>query len=335
MSKPLRQFMFETLEAGRVETPAGRLADIAIVSLISLNVLAVILESVPDIGAPYRAFFLGFEVFSVGIFTIEYLLRVWSVPEHPGLKYAHPVIGRLRYMMTPLALIDLAVILPFYLLFFVHVDLRVLRVVRLFRLFRLTRYSTSVNLLGQVLRSEAPNIAAALFVLLMLIVLAASVAYLAEHNVQPDVFGSIPEALWWAVITMTTIGYGDVVPMTPVGKLCGAVVGVISVGMVALPAGILASGFNEALHRRRREFTDAVHGAFTDGTISEEERERLRTVQETLGLSETEAASILRAVYHQRRDRPPEICPHCGRPIGHAPPGSDPPPPPLRPGGPV
>jgi voltage-gated potassium channel len=151
-------------------------------------------------------------------------------------------------MLSPLALIDLIVILPFFLGAIIGVDLRMLRALRLLRAFRLTRYANSMNLLLQVLRDEAPIISAALFVLLMLISVAASITYLAEYKAQPEAFGSIPHALWWAVVTMTTIGYGDVVPQTLVGRLCASVIGIISVGMVALPAGILASGFNEALH---------------------------------------------------------------------------------------
>jgi len=233
-------------------------------------------------------------------------------------------------MLTPMQLLDLIVILPFYLVFFVQVDLRMLRVLRLLRVFRLTRYSSSMGLLLQVLKKEGRNIGAALFVLLLLIIMAASLTYLAEQNAQPEAFGSIPDALWWAVITMTTVGYGDVVPITVMGRILGAVIGIISVGMVALPAGLLASGFSQALQRRRAAFEAVVGDILEDGVIDSDERVRLRETQVELGLSKDEAETILRQSHlraaktgggDSRRvpaqESRPEVCPHCGGELPH------------------
>ena len=321
--RKLRRRAFEILDVGRKGDRLSEWADIALITLISLNVLTVILESVPGIYAAAPQLFDGFEIFSVIIFTIEYVFRVWSAPEHSEHKYRHPLFGRVRFMLTPMALLDLIVIAPFYLVFFFQVDLRMLRVLRLLRVFRLTRYSNSMGLLLQVLKKEGRNIGAALFVLLLLIIMSASLAYLAEQEAQPVAFGSIPAALWWAVVTMTTIGYGDVVPVTVLGRIMGAVIGIISVGMVALPAGLLASGFSEALQSRRQAFDQLVGDVMENGIIDSDERVRLREGQQELGLSKDEAEAILKNRHQlMGRSRPPsapraaprpETCPHCGK----------------------
>ncbi len=317
-----RRRAYEILDVGRKDDRLSEWADIALITLISLNVLSVIIESVPEIYAAAPQFFNAFEVFSVVVFTIEYVFRVWSAPEHTEANYRHPFWGRLRFMLTPMQLLDLIVIVPFYLVFFIQVDLRMLRVLRLLRVFRLTRYSSSMGLLLQVLREEGRNIGAALFVLLLLIIMAASLTYLVEQEAQPVAFGSIPAALWWAVVTMTTIGYGDVVPITVMGRIFGAIIGIISVGMVALPAGLLASGFSEALRRRRSAFEQVVGEAYEDGVINSDERVRIRETQRELGLTKEEAEAILRD-RHQRIAPPreaaprPGTCPHCGKPLPH------------------
>lgn len=310
----MRKHIFLLLDAGHSDEPQARFVDIFLISLISLNVLAVVFESLPELDAAYHPQFKIFEIFSVIIFTIEYALRVWSAIESDNPRYKSPVMGRIRFMLSPLALIDLMVILPFFLSALIGIDLRMLRALRLLRVFRLTRYASSMNLLLRVLRDEGPIISAALFVLLMLIVVAASVTYLAEHKAQPDAFGSIPHALWWAVVTMTTIGYGDVVPQTLIGRICAAVIGIISVGMVALPAGILASGFNEALHQRRQKFERLVDDVLLDGVVNEHEREELRHMQEELGLSPNDAANILKAGYRKMSTHT-ETCKQCGKMI--------------------
>lgn len=294
---------------------AGRLLNSLLIALIIANVTAIILDSVPSINARYHDWFLLFEWFSILLFTIEYITRVWASVERAGQRRQGPVRSRIRYMLSPLALIDMLAILPFYLTFLLPVDLRFMRVFRLFLIFKLTRYHASMNLLARVVRHEAGPIAAALFVLVTLLVVAASFAFIAEHHAQPAVFGSIPDAMWWAIVTMTTVGYGDMVPVTVIGKLLGGVIAVIGLGMVALPAGLLAAGFSEQLHLRKRAFESEVHRMLKDGILSAEESGQLETIRDRLGLTDQQAEEIVRLI-EQRHGA--VLCPHCGKELSPA-----------------
>jgi voltage-gated potassium channel len=289
--------------------PAARLLNGLLIGLILANVAAIVLASVTSIGARYHAWFSTLEWLSILVFTFEYLARVWAAVERDDGRYRAPVRGRIRYMVSPLALIDLLAILPFYLTFLVPLDLRFMRIFRLFLIFKLTRYHASMNLLARVMRNEARPIAAALFVLATLLMVAASFAFIAEHEAQPHVFASIPDAMWWAIVTMTTVGYGDMVPITPFGKLIGGVIAVIGLGMVALPAGLLAAGFSEQLHQRKRAFEDEVHRMLSDGVLSAEESDRLESVRDRLGLTDQQAAEVMGLI---GRRQGTVRCPHCG-----------------------
>jgi voltage-gated potassium channel len=225
--------------------------DYSLAALIVLNVAATILQTVVEIDAAYGSELAVFEVFSVVVFSIEYLTRVWFAPRHPSGRFTRPILGRLRFAFTPMALVDLVAILPFYLGFFLKLDLRFLRALRLVRVFKLSRHSSAMDILLTVLRQEARSFGAALSILLVILILASSGMYLVEHDAQPEAFGSIPAAMWWAVATLTTVGYGDVTPVTVPGKLFGSMVTVVGVGMVALPAGILSSAFSDHLRRQR------------------------------------------------------------------------------------
>ena len=228
---------------------AGRAFDLFIIALIVLNVGAVMFETVGDNDVRYATLLNGFELFSLSIFVAEYVVRLWSITANPA--YAHPVMGRLRFARTPVAVIDLIAILPAFLAPFI--DLRFARVVRLLRLLKLTRYSDSTTILTRVMRSRAQALWMTFFLLMMALLLTSSVMYYAEHDAQPDAFASIPHAMWWGMITLTTTGYGDVVPITPLGQVLGSVASLIGIGVVALPVGILASGFMEELHSRQQE----------------------------------------------------------------------------------
>jgi voltage-gated potassium channel len=240
------------VEAARPGDRASRVFDVFIVGLIALNVAAVVLESVAKLEARYRGAFFAFELASVAVFTLEYLARVWSAPTDP--RYQGAFRGRLRFVLSPLALIDLLAVFPFYLGALWVVDLRFLRVVRLVRMIRIAkvaRYSSALRLLGRVVRNRKPELVITTGLMLILLVLASCMMYDLEHEVQPEVFGDIPSTMWWAVATMTTVGYGDTYPVTPAGKVLGGLVAILGIAFFALPAGILGSGFVDEVQKGR------------------------------------------------------------------------------------
>lgn len=232
---------------------AGRQADVityTVMSLIVLNVLAGMLETMPHVQERHGHALFVFEIVSTIVFAIEYLARLWAAGSQARYR---GLLGRLRFALTPMALIDLAAVLPSLLLF--ASDLRALRTLRLVRLLRgikLFRYSRSLALLQRVLRDSAEQLLLCVGLLFVLLVSSAAVLYAAENEAQPEAFSSIPSALWWAVCTLTTVGYGDVYPVTSSGKLFASIISIVGVGFVALPAGILAGGFSDALNERRQ-----------------------------------------------------------------------------------
>lgn len=217
-----------------------------IITLIILNVVAVMLETVATIHEPLVEFFRVFDLVSVIIFTIEYVIRVWSSNHDP--RYSHSVKGRLRYILSFDALIDLLAFLPFYIHIIVGLDLRVLRILRLLRLlrlYRLTAYMKSAVLVKNVFKSRASDLKLSLMLIIFLVIIASCLVFFAEHLVQPEVFTSIPATIWWAVITITSVGYGDMVPVTLWGKIFTGVVTMAGLALFALPAGIITAGFLE------------------------------------------------------------------------------------------
>jgi voltage-gated potassium channel len=225
-----------------------------IVSLIVANTLAVILETVDSFYAKYQMAFEYFELFSVVIFTIEYILRVWSITESEN--YQSAITGRLRFMSSPGAIVDLLAIIPFYFPLKTLFDLRFLRLFRLirfFRFFKLARYLNASKIIRRVFTSKKEELVLSFVITLFLIVISASVMYFIEHDAQPDKFSSIPETMWWSVATLTTVGYGDVYPITITGKILASFISILGIGMFALPAGILASGFSEEFKNTRQK----------------------------------------------------------------------------------
>jgi voltage-gated potassium channel len=245
-----RRWIYLTIEAGS-STAAAHYFDDFMVVLIMTNVLAVILESVPTIHAQFAWEFFVFDLVSVAIFTAEYALRLWASIEIPAVRQKGPILGRLMFASRPSQIIDLLAFAPTYLTFlFPGVDLRVLRMFRLLRFLKLMRYSPAMMTLGRALYEERRALVGAVILMIGTAVFSGTIMHLIEAEAQPKQFGTIPDAMWWALATLTTIGYGDAIPITPLGKIFGAVVMICGLGLFALPIGIVATAFVNEIHRR-------------------------------------------------------------------------------------
>jgi len=228
----------------------GRILDRALVGLIVVNLVAVALESVPALARDYHVIFASIEYVALAVFTIEYGLRIWVAREHGPHRHLTPFRARLKYMLSPEGLVDLVAVLPFWFAPLLPDDLRMLQVLRIFRFFKIARYSPAMRSLLDVLYRERRALFGCIVITVGAALVSAALMHLAEGHVQPDKLGTIPDALWWAIVTVGTIGYGDVVPVTTVGKLIAT--GTIFLGliMMALPVGIIAKAFADQVHRR-------------------------------------------------------------------------------------
>lgn len=258
MTNQIIQRAYEILE-GTSEDKLSKGFQIFIVTLISANVLMVILETEDSIKNPYGYLFNPFEIFSIIVFTLEYTGRIIVCKLNP--KYQDSKFARLRFAVTPMMLVDLAAILPFFLPFII-MDIRFIRIIRLFRLFRLfklARYSESMQTLGEVFKAKAGDLAVAFFILFIVWIFASTLMYYAENEAQPESFASIPSSMWWGIITLTTIGYGDTYPVTTAGKIIGTGVAILGIAVYAIPAGIMASAFTEELRKSRQKKRNCPH----------------------------------------------------------------------------
>ncbi len=246
----IRRRIYEIIEMGSGEDKASKAFDTFIVTLILLNVAAFVAETVPSIEKAYQSQLFAFEVFSVVIFTVEYLSRLWVAIEVPFLKRLSPARARFSMALRPSLIIDLLAILPFYLAQLFAIDLRVLRILRLLRFLKLSRYSPAMHTLIRVLSNERRALTGAALLLAAAVLFAASGMYYLENATQPDKFGSVPDSMWWAITTLTTVGYGDVTPVTPLGRAFGGIVMVVGLCILALPVAIISSGFAQELNRR-------------------------------------------------------------------------------------
>ncbi|MFZ0846883.1 MAG: cyclic nucleotide-gated ion channel [Pseudolabrys sp.] len=246
----LRRRVYLALEQGPVGESMAAVVDRLLIALILVNLVAVVLESVPSIEARYLTLFDTIEYISLVVFTLEYALRLWSAVEHGPHHHLVPAQARLKYALSAPGIVDLISVLPFWLALVLSTDFRFILLFRMVRLFKIARYSPAMRSLLDVLYSERRALFGCLVIGMGAALVAASLMHLAEGKIQPDKLGTIPDALWWAVVTLGTIGYGDVVPITPLGKLVAS--GTIFIGliMIALPVGIIANAFSEQIHRR-------------------------------------------------------------------------------------
>jgi voltage-gated potassium channel len=312
----LRKSVFRSLEIAQGDSGISRAVDIFLIALIAASVAAVILESMPTFEMQYAAELRVFEIFTVAVFSVEYLLRVWSsVEAEPDLQRT-PTQARLHHMISFHAIIDVLAILPFYLLALGltgGIDMRFLRAIRLLRVLKLTRYSAAMNMVFITFRENGRALSAAFLILLTVMLLAASGMYYFERESQPEDFGSIPAAMWWAFATLTTVGYGDVTPITVGGKVFGALITVVGIGMVALPTSILASGYTQQLKVSSAVYEGKAAEALDDGILSDDEIRDLEELRVDLGLGKHTASQILdegrvRQMLQQQKQA---VCPHC------------------------
>ncbi|MGK0365573.1 MAG: voltage-gated potassium channel [Saprospiraceae bacterium] len=288
-------------EDNKAELPINKSIGLGIMILIILSVLAVILESDADLRAKYSIWFYNFELFAVTIFSFEYILRLYTA------GYLYPEVSkskaRIAYMFSAMAMIDLLAILPFYmelahtalLAFGINIVLdlrfiRVLRLMRLLRIFKLNRYSSSMKLISTVLKDEKEKLLITIFMTFILLILSSALIYTVENEAQPDSFPNIISSMWWAIATLTTVGYGDVYPVTALGKMLAGIIAILGIGLVALPTGILSS-------------------AFVSRISAQEEGDRLEAIED----SKNEIVEAI--ISHDHHSQEDIVCPHCGKKI--------------------
>ncbi|MGN8939385.1 ion transporter [Bittarella sp. HCP28S3_D9] len=254
--KHIKKQLFKIIQTAEDGDRLSKAFDLSIIFLIIVNVIIVIVETF-TISNSLRTIFSQIETVSVIIFTCEYILRVWTA----DLLYpnAGPVVSRLKYIFSFMAIIDLLAILPFYIPFVIPVDLRVLRmlrVIRLLRLFKVNRYTNALSKIGEVFKRKASQLFSSMFVVFLLMVIASVIMYNVENSAQPEVFNNAFSGLWWAVATLTTVGYGDIYPITVAGKILSAIIAVLGIGLVAVPTGIISSGFMEQIEQEKKSQED-------------------------------------------------------------------------------
>ncbi|KIZ39587.1 MULTISPECIES: cyclic nucleotide-gated ion channel [Rhodopseudomonas] len=245
-----RQQSYEILESHAQSTRVGLVVNRFIIFLIVFSIGLTVLESVPQLRAEYGLLFRALELFCLVVFSVEYYVRIWIAPENLLYRQLKPSAARRAYLFSPQGIIDCLAVMPLWVALLGYDDLRVLIIMRMLRVLKFARYSSGMRSLLDVLESERRALGACLVILLCATLLSATAMHIAEAQIQPDKFGTIPDAMWWAIVTLTTVGYGDVVPATGIGRMIASATIVVGLVMIALPVGIVANAFSEVIHRR-------------------------------------------------------------------------------------
>ena len=300
MYENIKKRTSELLSKGNITDKPSQYVDMSLFILILLNVIAVCLESVQNIGNKYEKSFYYFEMFSVFIFGIEYLLRVWSAPAREDLGENSNFIKRLKYIFSFTGLVDFIAIIPSIITIFGGLDLRWLRVLRLLRLLKISNYSSAIEDFFSAIMADWRSFTAALYLVLVALFLSSALMYIAENESQPDKFSSIPETMWWSLITLTTVGYGDVSPITPFGKIIGAFTAIMGVCTVALLTGIVASAFANQRAQRTAILEAEINQALSDGVISDLEAKKIEKLRKELNLSPEHSRSLMKVLSEKK-----------------------------------
>ncbi|MEI6768648.1 MAG: ion transporter [Betaproteobacteria bacterium] len=288
----LQQTVMEVMD-GSPKHVLSRYVEWVITIVVLVNCSAVVLDSIPEVHADYKDFFHELEFWSVMFFTLEYLLRVWSL----GVKFKADEggawKGRKGYVFSPFGLIDFFATMPFYMhMFFPTLDLRILRVLRLLRILKLSKYNTALQDLFAAVHSERRAFGSAAFLLVIVSIVSASLMHFAEGHEQPEHFGSIPHSIYWAIITITS-GYGNVEPVTKAGEIIALLTGFLGVCMAAIMTGIVASAFSNQMSRKKAAYLSQLRQVLDDGVITEAEQESLRRLQQQFRLSDSEVKAMI------------------------------------------
>ncbi len=292
----IHALVFESAYGGKLQT----IFDTFIGIWVIISVLAVVLESISSVSYLINLEFVILDTVAVGIFTVEYLMRIYACVEEPRFK--HGFLGRFKQARNPATVIDLLAILPFFLevLLGSVLDLRFLRTFRLARLLKLTRYNDSTKILTTVIAREWPVISASAFIMILMVIMTASLGYVFEHEAQPEKFDNIPNSVYWAVITLASVGYGDISPITPVGRFMTVVMALLGIGIFAIPAALLASAFGDQLHKERELLKSNLRNMMKDGHLDDSEIEMLRIEAKRLHITIEELNALLEHVHNER-----------------------------------
>lgn len=291
--------VFRILE-GDVTEPVSRFCEIFIALLVVLNVVAIILESVPEIHEEWGEFFHYFDFFSVGVFTIEYVLRVWSYSQKFAAEGGSAWQGRKSYIFSFFGLVDFFSTVPFYLqLLFPGTDLRVLRMFRLLRIFKLSRYNSAMDDMFEAIKSERDSFSSALFLLFISGLLFSSLIYIIEGHDQPEVFPSIPAAMHWFVITIIS-GWGNVDPVTFPGVILVIVTQILAIALAAILTGVVSTAYTTQVSRREAMYEMEIREVLADGVVTEEEESHLKNMQAKYGMSDEQVEAIAAQVRQEK-----------------------------------